>query len=329
MTYAFSRLFLTTLAATAALSVPLAARVQAAERSGKEVVDAVCAACHAKGVNGAPKIGDRKAWGKRAEQGLTSLTENALKGIRGMPSHGGKMDLTDLEIGRAVAYMVNQSGGKWVEPATAQDMMAERSGEQVVKGQCIKCHEKGVGGAPKIGDRKAWAPRLKQGMDALVASAIRGHGGMPPRGDKADLTDNEIRAAVNYMYNPSAPAKGAPAAAPVKGATSDRAHKLVSGTDVYLGLLPASAEKGAGYYHVSIVLRDHASKAEIKDAQVEGRVANLITGETKPLEPTTANNAFSYGNYFQMPGKDPYTLTLKIRKAGAPAPIETKFDLKH
>lgn len=327
MTYAFSRLFLTTLAA-AALSVPLAASAQAAERSGKEVVDAVCASCHAKGVNGAPKIGDRKAWGKRAEQGLTSLTENALKGIRGMPSHGGKMDLTDLEIGRAVAYMVNQSGGKWVEPATAQDMMAERTGEQVVKGQCIKCHEKGVGGAPKIGDRKAWAPRLKQGMDALVASAIRGHGGMPPRGDKADLTDNEIRAAVNYMYNPSAPAKGAPAAAPIKGATSDRAHKLVAGTDIYLGLLPA-ADKGAGYYHVSIVLRDHASKAEIKNAQVEARVANLMTGETKELEPATVNKAFSYGNYFQMPGKDPYTLTLKIRKPGAPAPFEAKFDLKH
>jgi len=314
--------------AAAALSAPLAARAQAAERSGKEVVDAVCSSCHAKGANGAPKIGDRKAWAKRASQGLTSLTQNALKGIRGMPSHGGKMDLTDLEIGRAVAYMVNQSGGKWVEPATAKDMMAERSGEQVVRGQCYKCHEKGVGGAPKIGERNAWAPRLKQGMDALVASAIRGHGGMPPRGDKADLTDGEIRAAINYMFNPAAAATKAPAAAAPRGAASDRAHKLVAGTDVYLGLLPATAEKGKGYYHVSIVLRDHASNAEIKDATIEARVANLMTGETKALEPATVDNAFSYGNYFQLPGKDPYTLTLQIRKAGAPAPVEAKFDLK-
>ena len=93
-------------------------------------------------------------------------------------------------------------------------------------------------------------------------------------------------------------------------------------------MLTGRKEKGKGYYHVSIVLRDHASKAEIKDAQVEARVANLMTGETKTLEPATVNNAFSYGNYFQMPGKDPYTLTLKIRKPGAPAPIEAKFDLK-
>jgi len=212
-------------------------------------------------------------------------------------------------------------------PLAVRAQAAERTGKQVVEEQCIKCHGTGEKGAPRIGDRAAWTPRLKQGMDALALKAIRGHDGMPARGNRADLTDGEIKSAINYMFNPSAPAKGAPAAAPVKGATSERAHKLVAGTDVFLGLLPA-ADKGAGYYHVSIVLRDHASKAEIKDAQVEGRVANLMTGETKPLEAATMNNAFSYGNYFQMPGKDPYTLTLKIRKHGAPAPFEAKFDLK-
>jgi len=305
---------------------PQHALAQTPERSGKQVVDTVCAGCHATGAGGAPKIGDQKAWSKRAAQGLTSLTDHALKGIRNMPSHGGKVDLTDLEIGRAVAYMVNQSGGKWTEPASANDMKAERSGKQVVDAQCAKCHAKGVGGAPKIGDRAAWAPRLKQGIDVLVASAIRGHGSMPARGDKADLTDSEIKAAINYMFNPSAaaPAKAAPAKAPA----SDWNHKLVAGTDVYLGLLPAGADKGKGYYHMNIVLRDHASNAEIKDAQVEARVANLMTGETKKLEPETTNYAYSYGNYFQMPGKGPYTLSLKIHKPGAPAPIEAKFDLK-
>lgn len=209
---------------------------------------------------------------------------------------------------------------------TAQAQAPERTGKQVVDEQCSKCHATGEKGAPKIGDRAAWTPRLKQGMDALALSAIRGHGGMPARGNRADLTDGEIKAAINYMFNPASAEKKA--AAPKKAAESDRAHKLVGGTDIYLGLLSASKEKGAGYYHVSIVLRDHASKAEIKDAQVEARVANLMTGETKALDPATTNNAFSYGNYFQMPGKDPYTLTLKIRKAGAPAPIEAKFDLK-
>ena len=51
--------------AAAFLSAPLVAQAQAAERSGKEVVDAVCSKCHAKGVNGAPKIGDRAAWAPR------------------------------------------------------------------------------------------------------------------------------------------------------------------------------------------------------------------------------------------------------------------------
>jgi cytochrome c5 len=321
----------------------LDAVAQSAERSGKEVVDAVCAGCHASGANGAPKIGDKKAWDKRASQGLTSLTDHALKGMRAMPSHGGKLDLTDLEIGRAVAYMVNKSGGKWTEPASAKEMAAERSGAQVVKAQCAKCHDKGVGGAPKIGDRAAWTPRLKDGLENAVRSAIRGHGGMPARGGMADLTDNEIRAAVTHMINPvGTSSKPKPKAEPA--AASDPRHKLVEGTDIYLGVLPAEAMRtrhsgadskmqreipsGKGYYHVSVVLRDSSTKAEIKDAQVEARVANLMTGETRKLEAASINNTVTYGNYFQLPGKDPYTVTLQIRKPGAVRAIEARFDLK-
>jgi cytochrome c5 len=118
-----------------------------------------------------------------------------------MPSHGGNPSLSDLEIARAVTYMVNQSGGKWIEPVSATDLVAERSGEAVVKAQCVKCHRQGVRGAPKIGDRDAWVQRMKQGLDVLVRSAIRGHGGMPPRGGKADLTDNEVRSAIIFMFN--------------------------------------------------------------------------------------------------------------------------------
>jgi len=314
---------------------------QATERSGKAVVDMVCAGCHASGASGAPKIGDRKAWGKRASQGLSGLTQHALKGMREMPSHGGKLDLTDLEIGRAVTYMVNKSGGKWKEPASAKDMAVERSGKQVVDAQCAKCHTKGEGGAPKIGDRAAWAPRLTQGIDALVLSAIRGHGGMPPRGDQADLTDGEIKNAVNYMFNPegaSPKRKAEPAAA------SDPTHKIIEGTDIYLGVLPAETMRarhagadsqtqrnipsGKGYYYISVVLRDSSTKAEIKDAQIEARVANLMNGETRKLEAATINNSVSYGNYFQMPGRDPYTVTLQIRTPGAARAIEARFDLR-
>lgn len=78
----------------------------------------------------------------------------------------------------------------------------ERSGKEVVDAQCSKCHREGKGGAPKIGDRDAWVQRLKKGLDATVREAIRGHGGMPARGDKADLTDREVRNAILYMYYP-------------------------------------------------------------------------------------------------------------------------------
>lgn len=186
--------------ALAAAASPHRARAQATELSGKEVVDAVCANCHASGAKGAPKIGDAQAWKKRASRGLSGLTANALKGIRKMPSHGGNQSLSDMEIKRAVTYMVNQSGGKWTEPVDKRVKTAPRTGEEIVKAQCIKCHEAGKGGAPKIGDREAWIPRLKDGLDNTVRSAIHGHGGMPARGGLADLTDAEMRSAVIYLF---------------------------------------------------------------------------------------------------------------------------------
>ena len=174
---------------------------------GKEVVDAVCAGCHATGVKGAPKIGDKQAWGKRSGRGLGALTQSALKGVRNMPPHGGHWELSDDEIRRAITHMVNQSGGKWTEPVSKTKPAAERTGEQVVQTQCRKCHEAGTGGAPKIGDRDAWIPRLKTGLDNTVRSAIKGHGGMPARGGLPDLTDSELKNAIIYMFRGSAPAK--------------------------------------------------------------------------------------------------------------------------
>ena len=91
--------------------------------------------------------------------------------------------------------------------ASAAAQPAERTGKQVVDAQCSKCHMDGKAGAPKIGDRDAWTQRLKKGLDSTVREAIKGHGGMPARGDKADLTDGEVRAAILYMFNPGDAAK--------------------------------------------------------------------------------------------------------------------------
>jgi len=186
----------------------LPAYAQDKPRSGAAVVKQVCGSCHVPGTNGAPKIGDKAAWSARAAQGLTSLTRHAIDGIRNMPAHGGSKGVTDFEIERAVTYMVNRSGGHWAEPIDKSGPAAERSGEKIVKTQCVKCHGTGVGGAPKIGDRSAWIPRASRGIDAVVRSAIQGHGPMPPRGGMANLSDAEMRSAVLYMFNSgTAPAK--------------------------------------------------------------------------------------------------------------------------
>jgi cytochrome c5 len=87
------------------------------EKTGKEVVDAACGACHGSGALGAPKIGDKAAWAPRLGVGPEHLAQNAIKGIRQMPPRGGSPDLSDLEVARAVVYMANQSGASFKEPA--------------------------------------------------------------------------------------------------------------------------------------------------------------------------------------------------------------------
>ena len=100
-----------------AVTLPLPVAAGETDRSGREVVQAICGACHDTGTDGAPKIGDKNAWGKLSARGLTSLTQTALAGFRKMPPHGGSADTSDLDISRAITFMINQSGGNWTEPA--------------------------------------------------------------------------------------------------------------------------------------------------------------------------------------------------------------------
>jgi len=177
----------------------LTAPAVAADRSGKEVVNSVCSTCHATGKDGAPKIGDQAAWAERAAKGLDKLTQNAISGIRNMPAHGGQAALTDLEMTRAVGYMV--SGGKATDAKKAVKSAKPRTGEQVVQARCQECHTTGKQGAPKLGDMNDWKPRLQNGVDPLVKSAIGGHNNMPARGGMADLSDGEMKAAVEFMVS--------------------------------------------------------------------------------------------------------------------------------
>jgi cytochrome c5 len=316
------------------------AHAQRKERQGKDVVDAVCGGCHLAGKDNAPRIGDAKAWSARASQGLTGLTSNAVKGIRNMPAHGGNAGVSDIEIERAITYMINQSGGHWVEPLGGATPAVLRTSESIVRAQCATCHESGRDGAPKIGDRAAWIPRLKRGLDALVVSAVHGHGPMPPRGGLPDLSDTEIRGAIVYMFNHGVP----PVAPPAPAAAADPHHKVASGTDIYLGMMRAesvraayanarSSDKpdipsGKGYYHVNIALVDNKSQVPVTDAEVKVRVSDGMTSETRTLGLLAANNTVSYGGFYRFSSGSAYNITAEIRRPGVPGTIEAKFDFK-
>ena len=197
--------------------------------TGEQVYAQVCKTCHETGLAGSPKIGDKAAWGKIIAQGEKLTFEHAIAGIRGMPARGGNPDLTDDEVKRAVAFMAGKAGASWTgpavaaAPAAAAAPVAERTGQQVVAAACGKCHESGAGGAPKIGDRAAWIQRAKLGLNGVYQSALKGHAGMPARGGMADLSDAEVKRAVEYMMNSGAGTPVVTAAAPAAAAAAPAA----------------------------------------------------------------------------------------------------------
>jgi cytochrome c5 len=209
-------------------------------QSGQAVYTAVCAACHATGAAGAPKAGDAGAWNARIAQGFDTLVQHAVNGIRAMPAKGGNPDLDNVEVARAVAYMGNMAGAKFKEPeapaapaggaagaapaeapAAATPAAAAApaapvapaapnagtdagadAGKTLFTNTCATCHGAGVAGAPKFGDKAAWAPRIAQGKNVLYDHAIKGFQGkagyMPPKGGSA-ASDADVKAAVDYM----------------------------------------------------------------------------------------------------------------------------------
>ncbi|TFW29888.1 c-type cytochrome [Massilia horti] len=220
-------------------------------QNGQAVYTAVCAACHATGAAGAPKLGDKAAWGQRIAQGFDTLVQHAVHGIRAMPAKGGNPDLDDVEVARAVAYMANQAGANFKEPeapapaaasatnaatanapataaATAAPAAATAAsgggatppaaaapaqaaaggadaGKALYTQTCAACHAAGIGGAPKFGDKAAWAPRIAQGQNVLYEHAIKGFQSkaapmaMPPKGGNSSASDADVKAAVDYM----------------------------------------------------------------------------------------------------------------------------------
>ena len=203
--------------------------------TGEQLFNQVCAACHATGAAGAPKVGDNAAWSARLGQGLEGLFASVSKGKGAMPPRAGTLpdDVSDYELHRAIVYMTNRSGGNLQQPAppaaapaavaaaapaapaaatpavvippaaatAAAAPATADAGKALFESTCQVCHGAGVAGAPKFGDKAAWAPRIATGLPALYASVLKGKGAMPPRGTAASATDDQIKAAVQYMVS--------------------------------------------------------------------------------------------------------------------------------
>jgi len=227
-------------------------------KTGEQVFQAVCTACHTAGVAGAPKVGDNAAWAPFIKSGFDAMMNVALHGKGGMPAKGGNPTLSDFEVARAVVYMANKSGGSLPEPpapaeegatkeadaapaapaaaaaaaapaaaapaaaapaaaaaaapaaaapapapapAPQQAAAVNPAGEKLYKSVCFACHATGVANAPKFGDKAAWEPYIKTGMDAMVKVAMQGKPPMPPKGGAANASEDDIRAAVQYMVD--------------------------------------------------------------------------------------------------------------------------------
>jgi len=236
----------------------------AAGRGGKEIYDAVCTSCHATGVLGSPKFGDKAAWEKRSANGLDTLIASAIKGKGSMPAKGGDPSLSDAEIKAVILYMTKESGldlggvapeakkeeaeekkekekeevveapakaespKATPEPATpkapevitdtpeASKEVAEApakeetptvsaatlaAGKKVYDTVCFACHATGVAGAPKLGNKDLWTPRIATGADSMYNTALKGKGAMPPKGGNMSLSDEDVKAAVDYMVS--------------------------------------------------------------------------------------------------------------------------------
>ena len=85
--------------------------------------------------------------------------------------------------------------------ASAQDMSADQvaKAQVVYANTCVTCHGPGVAGAPKFGDKEAWAPRIQSGKETLYKSALKGKKSMPPKGGHFDTPDADVKLAVDYM----------------------------------------------------------------------------------------------------------------------------------
>jgi cytochrome c5 len=125
---------------------------------------------------------------------------------RGVLLAGGSSVAERIKPVGEIAVAAAQTGQAPAKQAVAA-ATPDRDGQQVYQASCVACHDAGIAGAPKLGDKGQWAKRVAKGLGTLYASAVNGVQGsagvMPPKGGNLALSDAEVKAAVDYMVGRS------------------------------------------------------------------------------------------------------------------------------
>ena len=100
-----------------------------------------------------------------------------------------------------LAMIMLQSCSDIISDSQGMADIKPSEGEKIVNANCVVCHSQGINGAPIVGNKKMWAPRLEQGVPILVEHAINGYELMPAKGGKTHLSDMQIELAVNHMVS--------------------------------------------------------------------------------------------------------------------------------
>jgi len=133
------------------------------------------------------------------EKGSSAMSEDAIA-RRLKPVGEVVIDPNQPAPAPAAPVVAVAPAGKGSAPAPAAAAKGDSGkGKATYDAACTVCHAAGVAGAPKAGDKAMWAPRLKTGMEALYAAALKGKNAMPPKGGNMSLSDADVKAAVDYL----------------------------------------------------------------------------------------------------------------------------------
>lgn len=225
------------------------------DKSGEEVVKAVCSGCHGGGLMGSPKIGDKAAWAPRIAQGYDTLVKNALNGIRSMPAKGGNTALSDAEVTNAMVHMANLGGANFKAVASkSADTATTDSAEKPAQAAAVAAPEKTATEAkptvksevaPVAEEKKAEVAPVaagKSGKEVYTATCSMCHGtglmNAPKFGDKGQW---EPRIAQGYDILVKNATNGI-RAMPAKGGNASLSDAEVGAAVKYM-----ANEAGAGF----------------------------------------------------------------------------------